>query len=263
MPLPFLTVLFNLICVHQSGGWMPDLLACGDIESNPGPRIRGHRKHAHQPCISIWDLNTRAGTAAWELLSLAADKQIPVVTMQEVRMFPNEVLACKRHAWNLGYVALHIAGPTLPVHRRGERTHGGVIALVKRSMPHAHAFAISGNGCQAVACWVTGTLVINVYAAHHEDRTSFFEELHASFRSIASQAQFAAIGDWNCEPHENPMVCTLEMYNGHEVAPSEPTRWKGRYVIDYAICNLGQTNVQISLLPEAPSDHRTSVWKIP
>lgn len=115
-----------------------DLLACGDIESNPGPRIRGHRKHAHQPCISIWDLNTRAGTAAWELLSLAADKQIPVVTMQEVRMFPNEVLACKRHAWNLGYVALHIAGPTLPVHRRGERTHGGVIALIKRSMP-SHA----------------------------------------------------------------------------------------------------------------------------
>jgi len=242
---------------------MPDLLACGDIESNPGPRIRGQRKHAHQPCFSIWNLNTRAGTAAWELLSLAADKQIPIVTMQEVRMFPNEVLAFKRHAWNLGYVTLHIAGPTLPVHRRGERTHGGVITLIKRSVPHAHAFAISGNGGQAVACWVTGTLVINVYVAHHEDRTSFYEELHASFRSIASQAQFVAIGDWNCEPHENPMVCTLEMYNGHEVAPSEPTRWEGRYVIDYAICNLGHANVQLSLLPEALSDHRLLQVSLP
>ena len=168
--------------------WWPNLLECGDVEANPGPRLRGAQKSMPGAPFTLWNLNTRSGTAAWELMRLASDQNIPVLTMQEVRMFDKEIAALKKQAWNLGYTVHHATGPTVPVRGKADRTIGGVVTMVKRNLAHAPAFSLSGRGGQAVACWVTGTLIMNVYAAHHADRTNFLEELHSNFKPCSLSA---------------------------------------------------------------------------
>ena len=139
---------------------------------------------------------------------------------------------------------------------RGRPFWGGVITVVSRKFRHAHAFSIPGLGGQAVACWIDGTLLVNAYVAHNDNRNEFLADLHSHFRSTAARAQFLFVGDWNDEPCENPLVSALSMYNGMVFPPSEPTRWEGKRIIDYPISNLGHDSLMISLRPEAFSDHK-------
>ena len=58
------------------------------------------------------------------------------------------------------------------------RAKGGVITMISRQLAHSHALSVSGNGGQAVASWIDGTLCVNVYAAHSAEQACFLEETY-------------------------------------------------------------------------------------
>ena len=241
---------------HQC--WWPSLLECGDIEANPGPRSR--RSYNLSRCVA-WNLNTNGSGNAWDFLEYAAKQKIDILTMQEIGMSDNEHLSFKRKAWNLGYTAIHSPG-TCFNQGRGRHFWGGVVTVVSRKFRHAHAFSIPGQGGQAVACWIDGTLLVNVYVAHNDNRNEFLAELHSHFRNTAAKAQFLFVGDWNDEPCDNPLVSALSMYNGIVFSPTEATRWDGKRIIDYPITNLGHDSLKVSLKHEAFSDHKIVLLEV-
>ena len=228
------------------------LLCCGDVEPHPGPRCR--KKSRSNLCW--WNLNTGGAHSAWELLDTASETQVDVITIQESQMHDNEYTAYSKRAWEYGYTAQVSAGPPTRDRWGHSRAKGGVITLIRRQLAHAHAFSIHGKGGQAVASWIDGTLCINVYVAHSDEQTCFFDEIYQSFLAIAIDAPFIFVGDWNTVPADNVMFALLQDVNGWELSPNEPTRWRGTRVIDYAICNFARQSAAICLLPHAFSDHR-------
>ena len=127
----------------------PSLLECGDIEANPGPRSR--RSCNLSRCV-VWNLNTNGSSNAWDFLLYAAEQKIDIMSLQEVGMSDPDHVAFKRKAWHLGCAAIRSPG-TCFNQGRGRHFWGGVVTV------HAHAFSIPGQGGQAVACWIDGTLL--------------------------------------------------------------------------------------------------------
>ena len=177
------------------------------------------------------------------------------MTLQEVGMSDHDHLAFKRKDWHLGSTAIHSPGRCF---NQGRSRHfwGGVLTVVFRKLRHAQALSVPGQGGQAVACWIDGTLLVNVYVAHNDNRNEFLADLHSHFRSTPASAQFLFVGDWNDEACENPSVSALSMFNGIVFPPTEATRWDGKRIIDYPITNLGHDSLKVSLRHEAFSDHK-------
>ena len=227
------------------------------MEPHPGPRCRNRQTQG----VTWWNLNTQGAANAWELLDKAAEAQIDVITIQESQMLENEVLAFTRRAHMHGYTAQASAGPPTRDGWGKPRTKGGVITVCKRNVLHSHAFSISGNGGQATAVWIDGSLCLNVYAAHHAEQSAFLQEAYLSIQALAIDAPFFLIGDWNAEEHENPILPLLRDLGGMAALPMGPTRWNGNRVIDYGITNIPPCEYHIALLPDALSDHRLIEFK--
>lgn len=228
------------------------LLWSGDVEPHPGPRSRKKSKDE----LVWWNLNTRGAPSVWELLQLAHESHVDVITIQESQMLDNESVALSKKASRYGYTAQMSSGPPTRDRWGHERGKGGVITLISRRISHSHAFRLSGVGGQAIASWINGTFCVNVYVTHSAEQASFLEEVYQHFLAIAVDASFIFICDWNTVPADNAMFALLQDVNGWELSTDEPTRWQGCRKIDYAISNLPNTNMSIRLLPHALSDHR-------
>ena len=203
----------------------------------------------------LWNLNVRSASAAWETLNLVSLHKIHVATLQEVRLSPNDYTAFARYAHNLGYCTHHAAGPTTTDRWSNNRSNGGILTIIRRSIKQAHSFTVSSHGGQAVAVWIDGILCTNIYAAHHEEQQQFLSELYSDFRCTGFTAPFICIGDWNAEPHENSLASMIELHGGVCVSPGLPTRWDGDRVIDYPVTNI-EKHFEVCLTDHALSDHR-------
>lgn len=120
--------------------WQPNLVEHGDIEPHPGPRVRGQQASQCSSFSLIWDLNVCAAPAAWEVLTRAASRDIPVVALQEVRMWDSEMRAFARPPDRCGYIVHHAVGTVSHVRGQGPRINGGEVVLVKRTVKHSHAW---------------------------------------------------------------------------------------------------------------------------
>ena len=122
-------------------------------------------------------------------------------------MHDNEFTAFSKRAWKHGYTAQMSAGPPTRDRWCQPRGKNGVITLISRNLAHSHAFSISGDGGQAVASWVDGTLCVNVYVAHSTEQACFSKESIRPFMRLTSMLRLSLCGIGS--PSPLAMQCLL------------------------------------------------------
>ena len=135
-------------------------------------------KQAYLPDLLLWNLNVRSSSAAWEILNLVSLHNIHVATLQEVRLSSNDYTAFARYAYSLGYCTHYVAGPATTDRWSNNRTNGGVLTLIKRSIKQAQNVTVSSPGGQAVQCGLMALCASTSTLLTTKNNTSFKRTLY-------------------------------------------------------------------------------------
>ena len=208
--------------------------------------------------IKAWCLNTNGAATAWEVMNEACSEEVPIIAMQEICMKKEEAEAFATRAFSLGYVTYFGHGEQSP---KDGKMRGGVCLMVDKRLRSREYSTICGKGGQCIMVYVQDMVMASCYLAHHEERMHHCEKIVANIQAIGGRTAWIIGGDFNDEPHENPLLTTLETLAARAVTVDDaeermPTRFKGSRCIDYWITNKKVGITEPCLLEESYSDHR-------
>ena len=208
--------------------------------------------------IKAWCLNTNGAATAWEVMNEACSEEVPIIAMQEICMKKEEAEAFATRAFSLGYVTYFGHGEQSP---KDGKMRGGVCLMVDKRLRSREYSTICGKGGQCIMVYVQDMVMASCYLAHHEERMHHCEKIVENIQAIGGRTAWIIGGDFNDEPHQNPLLTTLETLAARAVTVEDaeermPTRFKGSRCIDYWITNKKVGITEPCLLEESYSDHR-------
>ena len=229
-------------------GWTRDLTEDGDVESQPGPRVR----HSLRKGLKFLSVNINGKENLHDVKDQFLDTQADVICIQETHMSFDEGCSFGASLFKQGWICFHV--PQSP---------GGTMTLVSKRFKSHQVFHLSEKGGQALMVQVGPVLVMNMYAAHHADRTLFLQHVFENLQPTIT-LPWVVVGDFNDEPQESPLALALRAADFHLLKPPEgiSSRWDGHRVIDYAFTSCRPTALVLQMLTERWSDHRGFLFQL-
>ncbi|OLP86539.1 Glutamine--fructose-6-phosphate aminotransferase [isomerizing] [Symbiodinium microadriaticum] len=189
------------------------------------------------------------------------------LTVEEVDV--RRAISClDRKARDHGFAAYTQAGNVGRGRWSEERQWADAALLVStRVKSRAHAY-ISHAGGQAVLVWAAGLLLCSCYVAQNEHADEFLAELTAHIGAAGPATRWAVMGDFNLEPHENPLVAALQRCHGGVLQVCSPdgvalpTRWRGTRSIDYLVGHCACTVSRLQFGMSKYNDHKLLVGSL-
>lgn len=221
--------------------------------SNPGPRAK-----RLFPPLALLSLNIGGRENGWTCMNQVNPRVTPVVCFLNDDDFRAIALAMTRQGW-LGYFCKGQSSG-----RRRTAPIGGCITVVHTGVPCEQFAAHATCGGQVLAVQVGRTVILNMYACHHEDPHDFLCETFAICQALNSD-DWVLVGDFNTLPQDSPMVTALTHHGAHLILPPEGTggsRWNNPRIIDFGLTNMHSV-LGWSFLREHWSDHRAWVLTWP
>ena len=238
------------------------------VKTQEGNKLPGQASNPGPSSLAVWCLNTGSPCCAWNALRDAAKDGVDILAIQEQLMGPDELTAFHRKARDHGFAAYTQAGNVGRGRWSEERQWADAALLVStRVKSRAHAY-ISHAGGQAVLVWAAGLLLCSCYVAQNEHADEFLAELTAHIGAAGPATRWAVMGDFNLEPHENPLVAALQRCHGGVLQVCSPdgvalpTRWRGTRSIDYLVGHCACTVSRLQFGMSKYNDHKLLVGSL-
>ena len=225
-----------------------ELLADGDIESNPGPSL--------QPELSLKCLNADGLAHTYEFLNHVLISRPHIIGIQEIRA--NHVEAEKLRAFGQqhGYRVWTVTNPP----NDANQTHGGLAIFVRCDCRGHLLESFTGQGgefitidfevCHLTMVWQRPADVLD---------GGLHEQLALQIQGAQLQHKpWFGFGDYNELSEENPLVQAGGQLYAVQLTDGSlaPTRWQGTRAIDYLVAFGFSEPCSTAFLPWRISDHK-------
>ena len=134
-----------------------------------------------------------------------------------------------RRAKALGYESYHLPG-VLTV---DGRPNGGLVTLVRKSVPHRPGDTLNSGAAQLQLAWLNGRAVINLYSPPDKDEDLMQGFLHLHVRNQLQNKEYMFAGDSNSEVDNSPFFDFVQAAACTPCTDRTPTRWTGSRCIDW------------------------------